>query len=51
MAAIHENMPRQQYDLASLTKKSDDANAGVMDAFHDGLVNAQTPPAATKGVA
>jgi ectoine hydroxylase-related dioxygenase (phytanoyl-CoA dioxygenase family) len=43
MAAIRDDMPKKQYDLASLTKKSDHANADFMDSFHDELVNAETP--------
>lgn len=46
MAAIREDMPRKQYDLASLTQKSDHANAEFMDSFHDELVKAETPVAA-----
>jgi ectoine hydroxylase-related dioxygenase (phytanoyl-CoA dioxygenase family) len=45
MAAIRDDMPKKQYDLASLTKKSDHANADFMDSFHDELVNAETPVA------
>lgn len=46
MAAIRNDLPKKQYDLASLTKKSDHANADFMDSFHDELVNAETPVAA-----
>jgi phytanoyl-CoA dioxygenase PhyH len=46
MAAIRDDMPKKQYDLASLTKKSDHANADFMDSFHAELVNAETPVAA-----
>jgi ectoine hydroxylase-related dioxygenase (phytanoyl-CoA dioxygenase family) len=46
MAAIRDDMPKKQYDLAALTKKSDHANSEFMDSFHDELINAETPVAA-----
>ena len=46
MAAIRDDMPKKQYDLAALTKKSDHANSDFMDSFHEELVNAETPVAA-----
>jgi ectoine hydroxylase-related dioxygenase (phytanoyl-CoA dioxygenase family) len=46
MVAIRDDMPKQQYDFASLTKNANHRNAGLMDMFHEDMVNAETPAAA-----
>jgi hypothetical protein len=46
MVAIRDDMPKKQYEFASLTKKTDHLNSDVMDTFHDSLVNAETPTTA-----
>jgi ectoine hydroxylase-related dioxygenase (phytanoyl-CoA dioxygenase family) len=46
MVAIRDDMPKQQYDFASLTKKNDHLNSELMDMFHEDMVNAETPAAA-----
>jgi ectoine hydroxylase-related dioxygenase (phytanoyl-CoA dioxygenase family) len=46
MRAIRDEGPKQQYDFASLTKKSDHLNADLMDTFHESMVNAETPAVA-----
>jgi ectoine hydroxylase-related dioxygenase (phytanoyl-CoA dioxygenase family) len=46
MVAIRDDMPRQQYDFASLTKNANHRNAELMDMFHEDMVNAETPAAA-----
>jgi ectoine hydroxylase-related dioxygenase (phytanoyl-CoA dioxygenase family) len=46
MVAIRDDMPKQQYDFASLTKKTDHLNSELMDMFHEDMVNAETPAAA-----
>jgi hypothetical protein len=46
MVAIRDDMPKKQYEFASLTKKTDHLNSDYMDMFHDELVNAETPAAA-----
>jgi ectoine hydroxylase-related dioxygenase (phytanoyl-CoA dioxygenase family) len=46
MVAIRDDMPKQQYRFASLTKKTDHLNSDLMDTFHESMVNAETPAAA-----
>ncbi|WP_319444865.1 MULTISPECIES: phytanoyl-CoA dioxygenase family protein [unclassified Mycobacterium] len=46
MAAIRDDMPKKQYEFASLTKKTDHLNSEFMDSFHDELVNAESPAVA-----
>jgi ectoine hydroxylase-related dioxygenase (phytanoyl-CoA dioxygenase family) len=46
MVAIRDDMPKQQYQFASLTKKTDHLNSDLMDTFHESMVNAETPAAA-----
>jgi len=46
MVAIRDDMPKKQYEFASLTKNTDHLNSDVMDTFHDSLVNAETPTTA-----
>ncbi|MDT5077507.1 MAG: hypothetical protein QOJ80_2144 [Mycobacterium sp.] len=46
MAAIRDDMPKKQYEFASLTKKTDHLNSEFMDSFHDELVNAESPSVA-----
>jgi ectoine hydroxylase-related dioxygenase (phytanoyl-CoA dioxygenase family) len=46
MVAIRDDMPKQQYEFASLTKKTDHLNSELMDMFHDDMVNAETPATA-----
>jgi ectoine hydroxylase-related dioxygenase (phytanoyl-CoA dioxygenase family) len=46
MVAIRDDMPKKQYEFASLTKKTDHLSSELMDVFHDNLVNAETPTAA-----
>ncbi|HEV7422917.1 MAG TPA: phytanoyl-CoA dioxygenase family protein [Mycobacterium sp.] len=46
MVAIRDDMPKKQYDFASLTKNSNHSNAELMDIFHEDMVNAETPAAA-----
>jgi len=46
MVAIRDDMPKQQYDFASLTKKNDHLNSELMTMFHEDMVNAETPAAA-----
>jgi hypothetical protein len=43
MVAIRDDMPKQQYEFASLTKKTDHLNSDYMDTFHEEMVNAETP--------
>ncbi|MDT5303404.1 MAG: hypothetical protein QOG79_6673, partial [Mycobacterium sp.] len=43
MVAIRDDMPKQQYEFASLTKKTDHLNSDYMDMFHEEMVNAETP--------
>lgn len=46
MAAIRDDMPKKQYEFASLTKKTDHLNADYMDMFHEEMLSAETPAAA-----
>jgi len=46
MVAIRDDMPKQQYEFASLTTKTDHLNSDLMDTFHDSILNAETPAAA-----
>jgi hypothetical protein len=46
MVAIRDDMPKKQYEFASLTKKTDHLNSDFMDAFRDEMVNAETPAVA-----
>jgi phytanoyl-CoA dioxygenase PhyH len=46
MAAIRDDMPKKQYEFASLTKKTDHLNSDYMDMFHEEMLNAETPAAA-----
>lgn len=46
MVAVRDDMPKKQYEFASLTKKTDHLNAEFMDTFHAEMINAETPAAA-----
>jgi hypothetical protein len=46
MVAIRDDMPKKQYEFASLTKKTDHLNSELMDVFHESMVNAETPATA-----
>ncbi len=46
MVAVRDDMPKKQYEFASLTKKTDHLNADFMDTFHAEMLNAETPAAA-----
>jgi hypothetical protein len=46
MVAIRDDMPKQQYEFASLTKKTDHLNSDLMDTFHESMIGAETPAAA-----
>jgi ectoine hydroxylase-related dioxygenase (phytanoyl-CoA dioxygenase family) len=46
MVAIRDDMPKKQYEFASLTKKTDHLNSELMDVFHDSMINAETPATA-----
>jgi len=50
MVAIRDDMPKRQYDFASLTQSPDHRHAEMMDTFHDELVNAETPALAERPV-
>lgn len=46
MVAVRDDMPKKQYEFASLTKKTDHLNSEFMDTFHAEMMNAETPAAA-----
>lgn len=47
MCAIRDDLPKKQYEFASLTKRTDHLNSDTMGAFHANLVSAETPATAT----
>ena len=46
MRAINDDMPKEQYDFAAMTKNASHGNAEYVDSFRDDIFNAETPVAA-----